>query len=162
MRKSAERVVRLEILITADLRHVLEFVYNGNFQTLTEDQAQNLYAVADYLFLQGLQKLFEDYLTNKLNISNFISTYSLAQMYSSEKLLSFAKRFIISNFTAVAKEEDFLNLSIQAVKVWISSDEINICAEEDVYHIIVAWIERDMNERMEYFTEGAFLWEDPD
>ena len=80
MRKSAERVIRLEILITADLRHVLEFVYNGNFQTLTEDQAQNLYAVADYLFLQGLQKLFEDYLTNKLNISNCISTYSLAQM----------------------------------------------------------------------------------
>ena len=108
------------------------------------------------MFLQGLQKLFEDYLTNKLNISNCISTYSLAQMYSSEKLLSFAKRFIISNFTAVAKEEDFLNLSIQAVKVWISSDEINICAEEDVYHIIVAWIERDVNERMEYFTEGAF------
>ena len=38
----------------------------------------------------------------------------------------------------------------------------NICAEEDVYHIIVAWIERDMNERMEYFTEGALPWEDPD
>ena len=128
MRERAERVIRLEMLIEADLRHVLEFVYHGNFQILTEDQAQNLYAVDDYLFLQGLQKLCEDYLMSKLNISNCISTYSFAQRYISEKLLSFAKRFIISNVTNVAKEEEFLKLSIEAVKVWISSDEINICA----------------------------------
>ena len=122
MRESTERVIQLEMLTEADLRHVLEFVYNGNLQILTKDQAQHLYAVADYLFVQGLQKLCEDYLISKLNISNCISTYSFGQIYSSEKLISFAMRFILSNFTAVAKEEEFLNLSIEAVKVWISSD----------------------------------------
>ena len=55
MRESTERVIQLEMLTEADLRHVLEFVYNGNLQILTKDQAQHLYAVADYLFVQGLK-----------------------------------------------------------------------------------------------------------
>ena len=44
-------------------------------------------------------------------------------------------------------------MSNEEVKMWISSDEIDIRAEEDVFEIILAWINRDRNERKKYFAE---------
>ena len=37
--------------------------------------------------------------------------------------------------------------------MWISSDEIDISAEEDVFKIILAWIDRDKSERRKYFAD---------
>ena len=57
------------------------------------------------------------------------------------------------NFTTVAKTEDFFNLSSTEVQMWISSDELNVSAEEDVFKIILAWINRSKFERQEHFAE---------
>ena len=46
-----------------------------------------------------------------------------------------------------------LNLSSEEVQLWISSDEINVSAEEDVFKIILAWMDRDKSERKKYFAE---------
>ena len=59
--------------------------------------------------------------------------------------------FINSNFTTVARTEEFLNLSGEEVKTWISSDEIDVRAEEDVFKIILAWIDCEKSERKRYF-----------
>ena len=37
--------------------------------------------------------------------------------------------------------------------MWISSDEINISAEEDVFTLILTWIDSERSERKKYFTE---------
>ena len=37
--------------------------------------------------------------------------------------------------------------------MWISSDEINVSAEEDVFNIILAWIDHDRSGRKRYFVE---------
>lgn len=53
----------------------------------------------------------------------------------------------------MAKTEDFLNLSCKKVKMWISSDEIVVSAEEDVFKLILEWVYHQKNERMKYFAE---------
>ena len=37
--------------------------------------------------------------------------------------------------------------------MWISSDEINVTAEENVFKIILAWIDHDKSQRKKYFSE---------
>ncbi|KAL9957029.1 hypothetical protein ACROYT_G038612 [Oculina patagonica] len=37
--------------------------------------------------------------------------------------------------------------------MWISSDEINVTAEADVFNIILAWIDHDKSKRKEFFPE---------
>jgi len=61
--------------------------------------------------------------------------------------------FIYSNFTDVAEKEEFLNLSSEEVQMWISSDEINVSAEEDVFKIILTWINLAKSERKKYFPK---------
>ena len=155
MRESNEGVVRLEMLTEPCLRDILEFIYTGSVQISAEDNAQDLIAMADYLVLPHLKALAEKYLINnfKLNDSNSISTYYFAERYRCENLISVCKDFILANFTAVAKTEVFLNLSSTEVKMWISSDEINVRAEEDVFMLILTWVDREKSERRNYFAE---------
>ena len=88
-----------------------------------------------------------------MNASNSISTYLFAEKYLFEELLSDNTNFILANFTTVAETEDFLNLSSEEVKMWISRDEINVTTEEDVFKIILTWIDGQQSERKKYIAE---------
>ena len=50
--------------------------------------------------------------------------------------------------------EEFLNLESQQVEQWICSDEIVVNSEEDVFKIILKWVEQnESRERKEKFHE---------
>ena len=155
MRESYEGVVRLEMLTELCLRDIVEFIYTGRVQISAEDNAQELIAMADYLVLPHLKTLAEKWLVKnfKLNDSTSLSTYYFAERYHCEDLILVSKKFILANFTTVAKTEDFLNLPSKEVKMWISSDEINVSTEEDVFTLILTWIDRERSERRKYFAE---------
>ncbi|XP_078354421.1 kelch-like protein 21 [Oculina patagonica] len=153
MMESKKGVVRLEMLTKAGLRAVLEFIYTGDVQILTEDDARGLIEMADYLFILPLKTLAGRVLAQTLNTSNCISTLYYAERYRCEELASGAKKFIHANFTNVAKAEEFLNMSSEEVNQWISSDEINVSAEENVFKIILAWIDHNKSEREKYFAD---------
>ncbi|KAL9955665.1 hypothetical protein ACROYT_G037018 [Oculina patagonica] len=152
---SKEGVVRLEMFSESVMAATLEFIYTGHVQILAEDNARDLIVMADYLSLERLKTLVEEVLEQKLNVSNCISTYYFSERYQCQVLLSKSKKFIFANFTAVyaANREDVLNMSSKEVEMWISSDEIDVRAEEDVFKIILAWIDHDKNKRKKYFAE---------
>ena len=72
-RESKEGIVQLEMLTELCLRDILEFIYTGSVQISTEDNAQELIAMAEYLVLPHLKTLAGRVLVEKLNASNSIS-----------------------------------------------------------------------------------------
>ncbi|XP_068760667.1 kelch-like protein 3 [Montipora capricornis] len=153
MRESKEGIVRLEMLTEECLTAILEFIYTGSVEISTEERAQDLIAMADYLVLANLKTVAGKVLCNKLNSSNAISTYHFAEKFECGELVSRTKSFIFENFLAITKTEDFAKLSKEEVKMWIASDDIGVSAEEDVFEIILSWIDDDKIERRNYFAE---------
>ena len=117
MKESDEGVVRLEMLRELAFRDTLEFIYTGSVEISAEDNAQELIAMADFLVFPHLKSVCGKVLEQKLNTSNALSIYHFAERYRCEELLSVTTRFIITNFTAVAKTEDFLKLSKQGSSI---------------------------------------------
>ena len=64
-------------------------------------------------------------------------------------------QIILANFRALfsAKREDVLQMSKEELAIFISSDELHVNAEEDVFSIILAWINHDKNNRRSHFPE---------
>ncbi|KAL9987506.1 hypothetical protein ACROYT_G001828 [Oculina patagonica] len=153
MMESKKGVVRLEMLTEAGLGAVLEFIYTGRVQILNEDEdhSRDLIEMADYLIILPLKTLAGRVLAQTLNTSNCISTYHFAERYRCEQLASAAKKIIHANIN-VTKAEEFLNMSSKEFNQWISSDEINVSEEEDVFKIILTWIDHNKSEREKYFT----------
>ena len=155
MKEAQEGVVRLEMFTASVMATTLQFIYTGDIQISTEDAARDLIVVADYLFLEKLKLLVGEVLVQTLNTSNCISNYYFAERYQCEDLISNTRKFILANFTSmyVANRENVLNMSSRELEMWISSDELNVSAEEDVFKIILAWIDHDRSRRKIFFAE---------
>ena len=155
MKESREGIVRLEMFSESAMRNTLQFIYTGNVQILAEDNARDLVVSADYFFLPTLKPLAEAALVDMLNTSNCLSAYYFSQRYQCEQLLAKSEKYILANFIAVYETNrvEVLNMSNKEMEMWLSSDEINVSAEEDVFKIILAWIDHDRNKRQKYFVE---------
>jgi len=57
------------------------------------------------------------------------------------------------NFSTVAESEEFLNLPSDEVAKWISSDHIVISEEEDVFKILLRWVNQGKSQRGVKFGE---------
>ena len=155
MKESREGIVRLEMFSESAMRDTLQFIYTGDVQILAEENAKDLVVSADYFLLPSLKPLAERALVRMLNTSNCISVYYLCQSYQCQELLAKTKKYILANFTSLyeTNREEVLNMSSKEMEMWLSSDDINVSAEEDVYKIILAWINHDRNKRQKYFAE---------
>ena len=64
---------------------------------------------------------------------NCISTFYFAEKYDCDELITNSRRFIHKNIVFVAKLDEFLHLEAEKIAKWISSDEITVSEEADVF-----------------------------
>ena len=152
MKENREGIVRFEEISGAVMEDVLEFICTGNVE-VTQENSKDLIAAANYLLIPGLKNISGQFLDRQISKTNCISTFYFAEMYQCDELITNTKKFIHANFTAVAEMDEFLNLEAKEVERWISSDEISVAVEADVFEIVLKWIEHDKSERKASFEQ---------
>ena len=148
MRESKEHLIRIELeeATAPVMEDVLQFIYTGNV-SVTEENAHNLMATADYLLLPGLKTMVGRYLMEILRTENCVFNYYFADKYQCVELRKKACEMINSDFSAVMETDDFLSLDIKQVMEWVSSDDITVKAEEEVFKGIVKWVSHNRSKR---------------
>ena len=152
MREKEEGVIRFEEISESILGVILKFIYTGSIKVNIEN-AMNLIMAADYLLLESLKVIAGRFLEKKMSTDNCISTFHFAEKYRCEELVLCSTKFIQDNFTSVAESDDFLNLEAEEVEKWISSENVLVEAEEDVFRVIVNWVEQNKRERKDKFEQ---------
>ncbi|CAH3170433.1 unnamed protein product, partial [Porites evermanni] len=152
MRENEEGVIRFEEISESILADILKFTYTGSIKVNGEN-AMNLIMAADYLLLESLKVIAGRFLEKKMSTDNCISTFHFAEKYRCEELVLCSTKFIQDNFTSVAESDEFLNLEADEVEKWISSENILVAAEEDVFRVIVNWVEQNKRERKDKFEQ---------
>ena len=152
MKENREGIVRFEEISGAVMEDVLEFIYTGSVE-VTQENCKDLIAAANYLLIQSLKTVSERFLERHMSESNCISTFYFAEMYQCDELITNTRKFIHANFASVAEMDEFLNLEAKEVERWISSDEISVAIEADVFRIVLKWIEQDKSERKASFEQ---------
>ena len=154
MKEKKEGVIRLEISKTS-MEEVLDYFYTGRVE-ITKANAFELFARADYFLIPSLQSLSSEFILQSLDLTNWIMTYYFASKYHGKELVKGVTDFIHANFVAVAGSKHFLNLNSKHVEHWISSDKIVVKEEEEVFQVIVKWMEENSN-REQQREEVHFL-----
>ena len=144
--------IRLEEATASVMEDVLQYIYTGNV-SVTEESCHNLIATADYLLLPGLKTLAVEFLKEKVTVQNCVFNYYFASKYHCTELTEICCSVINLNFSDVLKTDDFLNLDMKQVMEWVSSDDINVRAEEEVFTGIVDWVSHHRSEREVCFPD---------
>jgi len=154
MRESNEQLIRIELeeATASVMEDVLKYIYTGNV-SVTEESGHSLIATANYLLLPGLKRAACDFLKENLTTENCVFSYYFADKYQCAELKEKCCEVINSNFSVVMETEDFLNLDKKQVMEWVSSDEVTVSAEDEVFKGIVKWVSHKKNEREIYFLE---------
>ena len=154
MREGKEQLIRIELeeATGSVMEEVLKYVYTGDV-AITKENAHDLVAVADYLLLLGLRTLACDFLEKNITTENCILNYYFADKYRCLELMGESCEFINSNFSSVMKTEDFLKLDIEQVMKWVSSDDVTVTSEEEIFKGIVKWVTHKKSERESNFAE---------
>ncbi len=153
MKENREGIVRLKEISGSVMEDVLQFIYTGSVEITQEDQAADLIAAANYLLIPSLKAVSGRFLERQMSKSNCISTFYYAEKYQCDELIANSRKFIHANIASVAEMDEFLNLEAKEVERWISSDEISVAVEADVFKIILKWVEQNKSERKAFFEE---------
>ena len=151
MKEKEEGVIRFEEMSESILADVLDFIYTGSIKMKDKETAKELIFAAEYLLLLSLKTRAGRFLEKQLTSTNCISTLRFAQKYRCDELVDKCTKFIHDNFASVAVSDEFLNSEAGEVEKWISSENICVLDEEDVFRIILTWIEHDISKRKAEF-----------
>ena len=149
MKEKREGEIRLEETSKASMEEVLDYLYTGHVD-ISKENAFELFAQADYFLIPSLKALSRKFILQTLDLSNCTMAYYFAIRYQWEELQNGARDFIFANFVAVARTDDFLNLSSKEIEEWISSDKIVVKEEEEVFQVIVKWMENGNKEDLDF------------
>lgn len=147
MKESRDGVVQMEIFTQSQMADILVFIYTGSIEISNLQKAEDLVAVADYLLLKGLKFIAQKFIAQNLSTANCISYYYLTEKFNCEELINSSRKFIHLNFAAVAESEGFMNLPSDEVEKRISSEHIVISEEEDVFKVLLKWINQEKSQR---------------
>lgn len=144
--------VQLEWLYPEAMDFILEYIYTGKIK-LRPDIAGVILTTAAYLFIEGLPEVVVQFLQEHLNLLSCFSILSLADEHSLDALKSSCSRFIRANFVQASSCPAFLHLQKNLLEEVISTDDLVVASEGDVFHAIVRWISHDLENRACHFTE---------
>ena len=151
MKEKKEGVIRLEKASKGLMEDVLEYLYTGHVY-ISERNAVDLLAMADYLIIPSLKVKSCEVISQSMSHTNCLLFYYVAMSYQCTELQERTRNFIFANFMSVTGTDDFLELSRKQVEEWISRDEIKVKSEEEVFQVIVKWMEeRESGEHEEFF-----------
>ena len=154
MKERTEDVIKIELqeATPSVMEQVLAYVYTGNV-SLTTENGHGLIATADYLLLPGLKTMAEKFLKLHLTIENSIFNYYFAEKYQCCGLKEESCKMINENFSKVMETADFLSLDENQVVNWVSSDDVIVEAEHDIFEGILEWVLHNRSKREESFPK---------
>lgn len=153
MKEKQQQKVEMNNINASVMARVLDYIYTGMLSSVSPSEARELYTAADYLLLPELKHMTTEALEKSLSPQNCLRTMEWSYRCSCRSLLAHAFRFALNNFNRVSRTNDFLKLKPQQLRLILSSDNLKILEEEDVYEALKRWTEHRTEERQPFFAE---------
>ncbi|EDO29422.1 predicted protein [Nematostella vectensis] len=150
--ESFEDSVTLRDVDSGAVELLVDFAYTGKLDITTENVQSIMYA-SSLFQLNAIQKACSEFLERQLHPSNCLGIRSFADAHSCVGLLHASEKFINEYFSDVVKNEEFLLLPQEELAVLLSSEDLNVDCEEEVFVALIAWTKHDVDERKDLLAE---------
>lgn len=144
--ESRQDVVVLKEVDSSAIELLIGFVYTGCIE-VTEDNVQALLPAANLLQLTEVRDACCNFLKQQLHPSNCLGFMAFADLHACPDLLSASQRFAQKHFPEVRMSDEFVHLPANTVIELISSNDLGVLSEEDVFEAVIQWVKHDRENR---------------
>ncbi|CAL1600297.1 unnamed protein product [Knipowitschia caucasica] len=131
---------------------VIDYMYTGHISVTVRNVNQVL-ELAHRFLLVDLKAFCGEFMMRRLTLKNCVPVHSLALTYSLERLSNKATALIRKHFHKVIHDKEFQTLPFHLVRSWMADSEITINSEQELFQVLVDWVNHDKEEREEHFEE---------
>ena len=147
---------KLRLNISSDaLAEFVDYIYCAKV-TLRRQNVLDLLQVACNYELPALAKVCCEWVAARLDTFDVVRTLWWAKGLDSvytEDLENPAKSYIVANFSELTTGQEFNLLVYEDLKEIIQDDKLSIEREEDVYAVVMKWIEYDKDSRLPFLCD---------
>lgn len=134
------------------ITEVVKFAYSGKLD-LTEKNVQAILNAASLLQIEPIISTCCEFLKTQLHPSNCLGIQSFADSHGCFDLQQAAESFARQNFTKVATQEEFSQLTAKELIKLIEHDSLNVTREEEVYKAVMNWLKHDWEARKQHIGD---------
>lgn len=134
--------VVLEDVKPSILELIIKYLYSAEID-LTDDNVQDIIAVANRFQIPSIFTVCVNYLQKKLSLGNCLAIFRMGLVLNCPRLAVAARNYIADRFQLLYKDEEFLKLAAHELFAIIGGDSLNIEKEELVFEAVMAWVRHD-------------------
>lgn len=139
MAESKQRVITINGVDAKSLRTLVEYAYTATIK-ISEENVQAILPAASVLQFEEVKRACSEFLRRQLDTGNCLGIKVFAEVHGCQDLLSAATVYSSHYFTQVRSRDEFLKLSFEDVKSFLSNDQLNVNYEFEVYEAAVLWL----------------------
>uniref|UniRef100_UPI003AAC0A43 kelch-like protein 41b isoform X3 n=1 Tax=Centroberyx gerrardi TaxID=166262 RepID=UPI003AAC0A43 len=153
--KEAENTkeVVLEDVNPTVLDMVIRYLYSAEID-LTDDNVQDIFAVANRFQIPSVFTVCVNYLQKKLSPGNCLAIFRMGLVLNCPRLAVAARNYIADRFELLYKEDEFLQLAAHELFAIIGGDSLNVEKEELVFEALMAWVRHDKDSRIKVLGDA--------
>ncbi|MXQ97314.1 hypothetical protein E5288_WYG003289 [Bos mutus] len=144
--------VELRDVEPAVVAQLVDFVYTGRL-TVTQGNVEALTRTAARLHFPAVQKVCGRYLQQQLDASNCLGICEFGEQQGLLGVAAKAWAFLRENFEAVAREDEFLQLSQERLAACLASDLLQVQPEQSRLEALLRWVRHDPQVRAAHLPE---------
>uniref|UniRef100_A0A9L0THD8 Kelch like family member 30 n=1 Tax=Equus caballus TaxID=9796 RepID=A0A9L0THD8_HORSE len=144
--------VELRDVEPAMVGQLVDFVYTGRL-TVTQGNVEALTRTAARLHFPAVQKVCGRYLQQQLDATNCLGICEFGEQQGLLGVAAKAWAFLRENFEAVAREDEFLQLSQDRLATCLASDLLQVQPEQSRLEALLRWVRHDPQARATHLPE---------
>ncbi|XP_042273399.1 kelch-like protein 23 isoform X2 [Thunnus maccoyii] len=149
--ESNKRHVELKGVGLQHFRVLMEYSKTSSL-ALDRENVLGILETADFLQLEQARLLCCKFLERELHLSNCLGMMAYAWQLGCTQLYAAARQVVLTHFSAIVAEEDFVYLSKETVAHLLASDDLAIHKDDLAVEATLRWVSFDPK-REEHFLE---------
>ncbi|XP_077283057.1 kelch-like protein 12 [Arctopsyche grandis] len=146
LRETTEEYADLTQTDADTVKTILKYMYSGILE-ITEDTAESILKAAYFYQAHDVVYACSSFFVERLSFSNCIGIMITADMYNLTCLENPSLKFVNQHFLNLFNQEEFLSLNIDQLSKILSSDDIAVEVEDQIFTCITTWINFNETER---------------
>ena len=152
MKESNETLLKLHSVSFDSMSVILDYFYTREI-VINDDNVLELLNTASFLLVTPVKKACLHILNRNFSTENCFSILQVAEQFGASDLAKKASNSIKENFFSAVNNEEFVSISKKSLIDFISSDEIQVEREEEVYQAVLKWVKYDEENRVSDLPE---------
>ena len=142
MKESNQTVLSLKSVSFQSTSLILDYFYTREI-VINDENVLELLNASSFLLVTPVKNACIEVLSRRLGSDNCFSIMQIAEQFGADILAQRAKDFIKLNFSILANNEEFVSISQEELVHFISSDDIQVEKEEEVYQCVLKWVKHE-------------------